>query len=48
MIIVVGTQFLSQWLSQRRQKRNQDKAQEDIPEYRRKAYNQEKIALLLQ
>lgn len=42
MIIVVGTQFLSQWLSQRRQKRNQDKAQEDIPEYRRKAYNQEK------
>lgn len=42
MIIVVGTQFLSQWLSQRRQKINQDKAQEDIPEYRRKAYNQEK------
>ena len=42
MIIVVGTQFLSQWLSQRRQKKNQDKAQEDIPAYRRKAYNQTK------
>lgn len=42
MIIVVGTQFLSQWLSERRQKKNQDEAQADIPEYRRKAYNQQK------
>ena len=42
MIIVVGTQFLSQWLSERRQKKNQEDAQADIPEYRRKAYNQQK------
>lgn len=42
MIIVVGTQFLSQWLSERRQKKHQQDAQADIPEYRRKAYNQQK------
>ena len=42
MIIVVGTQFLSQWLSERRQKKQQQDAQADIPEYRRKAYNQQK------
>ena len=40
VVIVLGTQFLSQWLSQRRQKINQNKAQEDIPEYRRKSYQQ--------
>ncbi len=42
MIIVVGTQFLSQWLAQRRQKKSQQQAQDDIPLYRRQAYNQEK------
>ncbi len=42
MIIVVGTQFLSQWLSERRQKSNQQASQADIPEYRRKAYEQQK------
>lgn len=42
MVIVVGTQFLSQWLSQRRQKKNQDAAQADIPAYRRKSYEQTK------
>lgn len=42
MIIVVGTQFLSQWLSTRRQKKNQQEAQADIPAYRRQSYEQTK------
>ncbi len=40
MIIVVGTQFLSQWLSQLRQKKNQQASQADIPAYRRQSYEQ--------
>lgn len=42
MIIVVGTQFLSQWLSERRQKKNREESQADIPAYRRQAYEQQK------
>ena len=42
MIIVVGTQFLSQWLSERRQKKNKEESQADIPAYRRQAYEQQK------
>lgn len=40
VLLVVGTQILSQFLSQRRQKLAQEKRQEDIPAYRRQAYNQ--------
>lgn len=39
-LLVVGTQVLSQVLAQRRQKLSKEKAQADIPEYRRQAYNQ--------
>lgn len=42
VVLVCGTQFLSQFLSERRQKTNFDRQQEDIPEYRRKAYKQQK------
>lgn len=42
MLIVVGTQFLSQWLSERRQKKNKEESQADIPAYRRQAYEQQK------
>ena len=42
VILVCGTQFLSQFLSERRQKTNFNRQQEDIPEYRRKAYRQQK------
>ena len=42
VLIVVGTQFLSQWLSTKRQKKNQDAAQADIPLYRRQSYEQQK------
>ena len=45
MIIVVGTQFLSQWLSERRQKKNKEESQADIPAYRRQAYEQQKNRL---
>ena len=38
MLIVVGTQFLSQFLSERRQKKTNERQQEDIPAYRRQAY----------
>lgn len=40
VLLVVGTQMLSQFLSQRRQKLAQEKRQEDIPAYRRQSYNQ--------
>lgn len=40
VVLVVGTQILSQQLTQIRQKKNQQKQQEDIPLYRRQAYNQ--------
>lgn len=40
VILVSGTQFLSQKLSENRQKHNQEKSQEDIPAYRRQAYKQ--------
>ena len=40
VLLVVGTQVLSQFLSQRRQKLAQEKRQEDIPAYRRQSYNQ--------
>ena len=40
VLLVVGTQILSQFLSQRRQKLAQEKRQEDIPAYRRQSYNQ--------
>lgn len=38
VILVCGTQFLSQFLSERRQKKNSQRQQEDIPAYRRQAY----------
>lgn len=38
VILVCGTQFLSQFLSERRQKKNTERQQEDIPAYRRQAY----------
>lgn len=38
VILVCGTQFLSQFLSERRQKKNNERQQEDIPAYRRQAY----------
>lgn len=41
VILVCGTQFLSQFLSERRQKTNHERAQEDIPAYRRQAYKQQ-------
>ncbi len=40
VILVCGTQFLSQFLSERRQKTNHERSQEDIPAYRRQAYKQ--------
>lgn len=39
-LLVVGTQIVSQLLAQQRQKKQKEKAQEDIPAYRRQAYNQ--------
>lgn len=41
VILVCGTQFLSQFLSERRQKKNAIRQQEDIPAYRRQAYKSE-------
>ena len=41
-MVVIGTQFLSQWISQRRQKKNQQESQADIPAYRRQSYEQTK------
>lgn len=41
VILVAGTQFLSQILSERRQKEAKNKAQEDIPMYRRQAAAQQ-------
>ena len=38
VVLVCGTQFLSQFLSERRQKKNTQRQQEDIPAYRRQAY----------
>jgi YidC/Oxa1 family membrane protein insertase len=38
VVLVCGTQFLSQFLSERRQKKNTQRQQEDIPANRRKAY----------
>lgn len=40
LVLVVGTQIVSQLLTQHNQKKMNDKKQEDIPEYRRQAYNQ--------
>lgn len=40
ILLVCGTQYLSQKLSEIRQKQNHQKAQEDIPAYRRQAYKQ--------
>lgn len=40
LVLVVGTQVASQLLTQHNQKKMNDKKQEDIPEYRRQAYNQ--------
>lgn len=40
VVLVCGTQFLSQFLSERRQKTNHERSQEDIPAYRRQAYKQ--------
>ena len=42
VILVIGTQFLSQKLSEKRQKEQQEKREEDIPVYRRQSYNQTK------
>lgn len=42
IVLVVGTQFLANWLSQLQQKKTQAKTQEDVPAYRRQAYNQSK------
>lgn len=39
-LLVVGTQILSQLILQHRQKVSKEKSQEDIPAYRRQAYNQ--------
>lgn len=41
VILVAGTQFVSQLLSEARQKKAKDKAQEDIPMYRRQAVKQQ-------
>lgn len=41
VVLVAGTQFLSQILSERRQKEAKNKAQEDIPMYRRQAVAQQ-------
>lgn len=41
VILVAGTQFLSQLLSEKRQKRAKEKAEEDIPAYRRQAVKQQ-------
>ena len=41
VVLVCGTQFLSQFLSERRQKKNVIRQQEDIPAYRRQAYKSE-------
>lgn len=41
VILVSGTQFLSQWISEKRQQNAKDKAQEDIPAYRRQAAQQQ-------
>lgn len=41
VILVSGTQFLSQLLSEKRQKRAKEKAEEDIPAYRRQAVKQQ-------
>ncbi|MBO5948294.1 YidC/Oxa1 family membrane protein insertase, partial [bacterium] len=40
VVLVCGTQFLSQVLSEKRQKSNHERSQEDIPAYRRQAYKQ--------
>lgn len=40
VLLVVGTQFISQKLSEKRQKEQQEKKEEDIPEYRRQSYKQ--------
>ena len=40
IVLVVGTQILSQFITTRRQKSAAQKQQEDIPAYRRQAYNQ--------
>lgn len=40
IVLVVGTQVASQLLSQYKQKKMQETAQEDIPAYRRQAYKQ--------
>ena len=42
MVLVVGTQVLQQLLANKKQKEQQEKAQEDIPAYRRKAVQQTK------
>lgn len=41
VLLVAGTQFISQLLSELRQKRAKDKAQEDVPMYRRQAVKQQ-------
>lgn len=41
VILVSGTQFLSQFLSELRQKKAKDKVEEDIPAYRRQAVKQQ-------
>jgi len=41
VVLVSGTQFLSQWLSERRQKKAKEHAEEDIPAYRRQAVKQQ-------
>lgn len=40
MLIVVGTQILQQWYTQKRQAVVQEKSQEDVPAYKRVAVNQ--------
>ena len=42
VVLVVGTQILQQVISNKKQKEQQEKAQEDIPAYRRKAVQQTK------
>lgn len=41
VVLVAGTQLLSQILSERRQQKAKDKAQEDVPAYRRQAVKQQ-------
>lgn len=41
VVLVVGTQFISQKLSEKRQKEAQEAKESDIPEYRRQSYKQE-------